>query len=201
MSDDKLHEARDPLAPADRQESEPREVNPSETLPNTEDWEWYLKDGVVPYRVSPDGTVEHMFAQDDDGWAVGAAPLDDLWDSTPEIIASIIGGRERLTEPVSVSGRTASVEREFPFAEKAPLAEADSTGDFPDQGDSLTRPDGMSERQIRAAGLRIDLPFEAPLPRDITYKDTGQQTWTPPPGWKDAIKKAAKRASGGTGET
>jgi hypothetical protein len=42
----------------------------------------------------------------------------------------------------------------------------------------------MNEQQIRDAGLRIDLPVESPSPVLLHYEATGQQTWTPPPGWR-----------------
>lgn len=43
---------------------------------------------------------------------------------------------------------------------------------------------GMSEQQIRAAGLAIDVPFESgePQPERLQYADLGK-TWTPPEGW------------------
>jgi hypothetical protein len=42
----------------------------------------------------------------------------------------------------------------------------------------------MTEREIRDAGLAIDVPFESgePQPERLKYADLGQ-TWTPPDGW------------------
>ena len=42
----------------------------------------------------------------------------------------------------------------------------------------------MTETQIRDAGMRIDVPFEAGLPVALKYRQgAGKQTWTPPSGW------------------
>jgi hypothetical protein len=43
---------------------------------------------------------------------------------------------------------------------------------------------GMSETQIRDAGLAIDVPFESgePAPQRFKYADLGKP-WTPPEGW------------------
>jgi hypothetical protein len=46
---------------------------------------------------------------------------------------------------------------------------------------------GMSEQAIRDAGYLIDLPYEAPSPVALKYKDTGQQVWTPPPGFRQGL--------------
>ena len=45
----------------------------------------------------------------------------------------------------------------------------------------------MTEQQIRDAGLRIDLPYDDPLPVALKYKDTGQQAWSPPPGFRQGM--------------
>jgi hypothetical protein len=69
------------------------------------------------------------------------------------------------------------------------LQEADSSGDRPQAapGQGGARPvidPDMTEDQIRNAGLAIDVPFEAVDPEWPTYEATGQQEWTPPPGFR-----------------
>lgn len=43
---------------------------------------------------------------------------------------------------------------------------------------------GMSEQEIRDAGLAVDVPFESgdPKPERLRYADLGMK-WTPPAGW------------------
>jgi hypothetical protein len=72
---------------------------------------------------------------------------------------------------------------------KARAAWAEANADAPAQangGDDLP-PEGMSERQIRDAGGAIDVPYGTPEPVGLKYKDTGQQVWTPPPGWRQGL--------------
>lgn len=63
---------------------------------------------------------------------------------------------------------------------------------------------GMTEGEIRAAGLAIDVPYEAPMPKRLEYEDTGQQAWTPPPGFRQGLPplEGEEEAEGGSpGET
>jgi hypothetical protein len=63
------------------------------------------------------------------------------------------------------------------------IVEADSSDDDSDDPDALPS-GGMTETQIRDAGMRIDVPFEAGLPVALKYRTgAGKQTWTPPSGW------------------
>jgi hypothetical protein len=209
--------ARDPLTPADPGGTQDSSVDPSQLGPNIEppdggsgssldggDYDYWLRDGTTPYRTL--GPAEgDVFSQDDDGWMMQhAVDRDKLWPSSPERVAGMIGGRQRLIEP---SKGTAPLypgpDEDFsPVESPDYLAEADSSGDLPQPDDDATnlpepppsmaqQPDdssaGMTEQQIRDAGLRIDVPFESPLPVDLKYKDTGQQAWTPPPGFRQGL--------------
>jgi hypothetical protein len=216
-----LREARDPLAPADPSATVDTEIDPSSTLPqrgappNTPDldggeYEYWLRDGVTPYRTQ--GPVnKEVFSKDDDGWMLQhQVDKSTLWPSSAGEVAGIIpGGRSRLTEP----GKGAMAPRPGPDDDFAPvespdlIAEADATGDLPpDTGDDVDGSDpsqvgdpsdlpdlgdlpegGMNEQQIRDAGLRIDLPYDDPLPVALKYKDTGQKTWTPSPGFRQGM--------------
>lgn len=53
----------------------------------------------------------------------------------------------------------------------------------PSKGNGNVRP-GMSEQEIRDAGLAIDVPFESgePQPERLRYADLGM-SWTPPDNW------------------
>ena len=202
--------ARDPMAPVDPGTIQDTEIDPSLTLPNmgepeggpdhgidSGDYQFWLRDGYTPYR-SQDQSFQ-VFSKADDAWMYQeAVDPDDMWDSTPNEIAGMIGGQERLTEPPKGG---------MPFTAQDPLDllqddgddeldEADSTADFPtdatpddDSDDTLDTPNvsGMDEEGIRAQGMAIDLPYEDPLPVPLKYKDTGQQVWTPPPGWRDGM--------------
>ena len=140
-----------------------------------------------------------MFSRPDDGWMLNhMVDPDKMWPSSAGEIASMIpGGRSRLTEPVKgASPLDPGPDEDFaPVPSPDELAEADSDADLPDAdtpdelADSVPDlPDGgMNEQQIRDAGLRIDLPYDDPLPVSLKYKDTGQQTWTPPPGFRQGM--------------
>ena len=46
----------------------------------------------------------------------------------------------------------------------------------------------MSEVEIRAAGLAVDVPYESgdPNPKRLRYADLGpEKKWVPPPGWAE----------------
>lgn len=96
------------------------EVNPSQTLPNLyvpqspagmglraplaepEDYDYYLRDGATPYR-TPKGKLHsyEVFSKPNDGWMRQNSidPSKDLWDTTPNEVAGMIGGKQRLAEP------------------------------------------------------------------------------------------------------
>lgn len=145
---------------------------------------YWLDANGVPYRSDEDVTSSHVFSRVDDAWMIHHVHPDDLWPSTAEQIAGMIGGRQRLTEPTRGATPTLGKKEESYAPPPEPLAEADAAGDSPNPPDSINLPRGTTEQHIRQAGLRIDLPFEAPMPKAISYKDTGQQAWTPPPGWR-----------------
>jgi hypothetical protein len=52
---------------------------------------------------------------------------------------------------------------------------------------------GMSEQEIRDAGLAVDVPYESgsPEPERLRYADLGM-TWTPPEGWPPEDPAAAQ---------
>jgi hypothetical protein len=199
--------ARDPLAPADPGSTQDSSVDPSTIRPNLQppdastgnftldggDYDYWLRDAVTPYRTN--GPAEgDVFSQDDGGWMMQhSIDRDRLWPSSAEQVAGLIGGRHRLTEP---SKGTAPLypgpDEDFsPVESPDYMAEADSDADVPqpppsevDGPDADAAAQPMTEQQIRNAGLRIDVPFEATMPVDLKYKDTGQKVWTPPPGWR-----------------
>ena len=43
----------------------------------------------------------------------------------------------------------------------------------------------MTTDELRDTNVAIDLPFETAGPARMKYKHTGQQVWTPPPGWRE----------------
>jgi hypothetical protein len=172
------------------------------------EYRYWLRDGVTPYRTEGAAGAD-VFGRQADGWLVqNLVDRDKLWPSSPGEIAGMIGGRHRLTEPTKGAAPIDPGPDED-FAPVEPpdyLAEADSTADLPVDDDSepdrdftqpLAPPDappvgdlpsgGMNEQQIRDAGLRIDLPYDDPLPVDLKYADKGQQTWTPPPGFRQGM--------------
>lgn len=69
----------------------------------------------------------------------------------------------------------------------APDAVPDTAGpesqDGPPPTGGAIKP-AMTEAEIRAAGLAVDVPFESgePQPDRLRYADLGKK-WTPPPGW------------------
>lgn len=200
---DELDEARDPLAPADPGATINRTVDPSQGLPQRpltgpprSDYEggdntFWLRDGTTPYRQRGPGDGD-VFSQDQDGWMTGPMPQDDLWPSSAEEVAGMIGGRHRLTEPVKGVNEPEGPPDDS-FAGDDPgwmqdldddtLVEADTSDDPPDSNGELPT-GGMTETQIRDAGMRIDVPFEAGLPVALKYRvGAGKQAWTPPSGW------------------
>jgi hypothetical protein len=207
--------ARDELAPADPSATVDTEIDPTSTIPakgkqgqipdlDGGEYAYWLRDGVTPYRSSPEGDDFSVFSKADDAWMYQhMVDPDKMWPSTAGEVASLIGGgRQRLTEPVKgAMPIDPGPDEDFaPVPSPDDLAEADSVADTdplpddgtPDNSDDL--PDlgdlpggGMNEQQIRDAGLRIDLPFDDPLPAPLKYKDTGQQTWTPPPGFRQGM--------------
>jgi hypothetical protein len=204
---DGIEEARDPLAPADPSTTVDSTIDPTQTIPNpgapssdTSDldggeFQYWLRDGVTPYRTR-DNADAHVFSTqpgDQNGWHINhMVDRSKLWPSSAGEIAGMIGGRQRLTEPtVGVAPLDPGPDEDFAPVESPDLIEADATGDMPppptgNAGPPLDDlPDGgMNEQQIRDAGLRIDVPYEAPMPVALKYKDTGQKAWTPPPGWR-----------------
>ena len=209
MRDGEIEEARDPLAPADPSATVDTEINPTQTLPQggvTQDdndgggdYAYWLRDGVTPYRSSPEGDDFTVFSKNDDAWMYQhMVDRDKMWPSSAGEVAGMIGGgRQRLTEPVKGAMPVdPGPDEDFaPVPSPDLLAEADSDADLPDADtpDEMadTVPDlpagGMSEQQIRDAGLRIDLPYDDPLPSALQYQDAGQQTWTPPSGWRQGM--------------
>jgi hypothetical protein len=194
----RLSEARDPVAPADPGGPDDRQVNPSLIRrPSSPppagrasgyeggDFLFWTNDSGTPFRTDEKGYEGDVFSDDDDAWMKRSLPTDDLFPSTPEEVAGLIGGRHRLTEP-SKGAMPVPSPKEGSYAPSPPLAEADTSADFaPDMPEPAPPlPEGsMTEQQIRDAGVRIDLPFEIPDPADISYEDTGQKEWVPPEGW------------------
>jgi 2'-5' RNA ligase len=102
------------MTPIDPELDEPREINPTLTLPGaaTVDgnqdagnqdadgagYTFFLRDGITPYRCRKHSY--DVFGRVDDGW-MGQQMIDPdhLWESSPNEIAGIIGGAERLDEP------------------------------------------------------------------------------------------------------
>lgn len=209
--------ARDPLAPVDPNITQDTSVNPSQTLPNSGvppgdgsdldggEYAYWLRDGATPYRSSPDGHDYEVFSKHDDAWMIqNSTPHDSMWPSSAGEIAGMIGGgRQRLTEPSKGAMPVyPGPDEDFAPVPSPDLVEADSTADLPpdasaadqappseqDKASADDLPEGgMNEQQIRDAGLRIDLPYDDPLPVALKYKDTGQQAWTPPPGFRQGM--------------
>ena len=203
--------ARDPLAPVDAGTTQDTTVDPSQTGPAASDLDggefaYWLRDGVTPYRSTPDGHNFHVFSQHDDAWMIqNSTPHDSMWPSNAGEVASMIGGgRQRLTEPTKGAMPVyPGPDDDFAPVESPDLmAEADSTGDVPPDPDTPQPPPseqtsgasdddfpagGMNEQQIRDAGLRIDVPYDDPLPVGLKYKATGQQAWTPPAGFRQGM--------------
>lgn len=229
--------ARDPAAPADPGSTQDTSVDPTQTLPNRGqpqgvhsdldggDYDYWLRDGVTPYRTRGPAEAD-VFGTSSDGWLMQhAVDRDKLWPSSPDEIAGMIGGRQRLTEPTKgaspvesgpdqdFSGSWQLDEKIEPTQSPDYIAEADSEADVPqpppsrqgEQDDVSDLPQGgMNEQQIRDAGLRIDVPFESPLPVGLKYKDTGQQAWTPPPGFRQGLpplENGGPEDGGSSGET
>jgi hypothetical protein len=144
-----------------------------------DDYTWWRRDGVTPYRGDENGPL-HVFSAHDDGWMRHGLSTDDVWPTTADVIAGMIGGPERLTEEVRGAMPTESLPDES-YAPADSSYSADALASDPDLQDDS---EGMSEQEIRDRGLLIDLPFEAPTPKDITYKaGIAKQPWVPPPGW------------------
>lgn len=200
---DELDEARDPLAPVDPGGTVNRETDPSQTLPQRPlpgpprsdyeggDYTYWLRDGTTPYRQTGPGDGD-TFSENDNGWMTNPQAQDDLWPSSAEEVAGMVGGRHRLTEPVQgVAEPEGPVDEDFAgddpqwLQDLNQLSEADSSADLPNPPQASELPaGGMTETQIRDAGMRIDVPFEAGSPAPLRYrKGAGKQTWTPPPGW------------------
>jgi hypothetical protein len=201
--------ARDPLAPVDPGTTQDTLIDPTQTIPQLGkpqgdqsdldggEYAYWLRDGATPYRSSPDGHDFEVFSKQDDAWMIqGSTDHDKMWPSTAGEIAGMIGGgRQRLTEP----SKGAMPVYPGPDEDFAPvgspdyITEADSAADSPpDAGaQDASAPGlpegGMNEQQIRDAGLRIDLPYDDPLPVALKYKDTGQQAWTSPPGFRQGL--------------
>jgi len=207
-----INEARDPANPVDPGRTIAREVNPTSQLPDSQgqrpplqdlendQYVYWLTDLGTAARGDEHGATE-IFSDIDGKWKIHYIPGEDLFPSSAEEVAGLIGGRQRLTEP-SDGVTPLRSPPEFPFApdELEPLAEADSSADQPTEAlPSLPDlPEGpMNEREIRAAGLRLDLPYEAPMPKEITYKDLGPgHKWTPPPGWEQTVDGSGSDSGG-----
>lgn len=84
-------------------------------------------------------------------------------------------------------GRHRPPGKDAPAKKDAPASDADSTA----AGAAGKIKPGMSEQQIRDAGLAIDVPFESgeSAPERLQYADLGK-TWTPPDGWPPEIGTA-----------
>ena len=194
--------ARDELAPADPGGIVDRSANPSQLGPDADtpgldggEYQYWLRDGVTPYRTL-DNADAHVFSTNpqENGWHINhMVDRSKLWPSSPGEIAGMIGGRHRLTEPtIGAAPLDPGPDEDFAPVEPPDLIEADSQGDVPPDPptgnagpplDDLPE-GGMNEQQIRDAGLRIDVPYDDPMPVALKYKDTGQKAWTPPPGWR-----------------
>jgi hypothetical protein len=204
-----------PADPGSTQDSsvDPSQTIPNRGQPQGSDdsvydggeYEYWLRDGVTPYRTLGPAEAD-VFSRDANGWMMQhTVARDSLWPSGPGEVAGMIGGRHRLTEPTKGAAPLDPGPGEDFAPVESPdyMAEADSGGDLPQpDGDATNVPQappsaqadgqdlpsgGMTEEQIRDAGLRIDVPFESPLPADLKYKDTGQQVWTPPPGFRQGL--------------
>jgi hypothetical protein len=209
--------ARDEVTPADPGLTQDTEVNPTLQLPNltppageqSEDgdseYQYWLRDGVTPYRTLHSNA--EVFSRADDGWMIQQlVDRDKLWPSSGDEIAGMIGGRQRLDEPTKGAmpmtsdpeDSFASGDEDWLATEAGEVVEADATADQPDttadqpdlspDADGTDDSGGMTEQQIRDAGLRIDLPFDDPMPVALRYSDEGSaQAWTPPPGWRQGL--------------
>jgi hypothetical protein len=100
-------------------------------------------------------------------------PSSDEYEDRPDI--------GTLSEEEAKALRERNAQAQAAWAEAHADAPADANA-----GDDLP-PEGMSEQQIRDAGGAIDLPYVIPEPAGLKYKDTGQQVWTPPPGWRKGL--------------
>lgn len=196
--------ARDDLVPADPGATEDTLVDPTQTLaakgapgeiPSDLDggeFSYWLRDGATPYRSSPDGHNFSVFSREDDAWMhQHLVDRDKMWPSSAGEVAGMIGGgRQRLTEPEQgAMPIDPGPEEDFAPVASPDLVEADSAADSAaDDTSNRELPAGpMNEQQIRDAGLRIDLPYDDPLPVALKYKATGQQTWTAPPGFRQGM--------------
>jgi len=236
--------ARDPVAPVDPEQTQDRSVNPSivRTPPtppgdggidddSSSDYSWWLRDGATPYRADPDETGGfEVFSQKDNAWMRQySVDKDKMWPSSAGEIAGMIGGRQRLNEPVAgTMPIDPGPDEDFAADDSTYMQEAEARQDVsaytspddipqqppismeddgtPSELPPITLPEGaMNEQQIRDAGLAIDVPFEAPMPVALKYKDTGQQVWTPPPGWQDQVaggeSQEGAEGGGSSGET
>lgn len=74
---------------------------------------------------------------------------------------------------------TSDDERHAPAKMDVPLAGA-ATEVAADEGSAAS-----TEASIRNAKQQIDLPYEAPTPKKLSYSTSGSaQEWTPPPGFR-----------------
>ena len=196
----------DPFAPA-QDDTTPLETNPSQTLPSQPEvqgdrthepddggYDFFLRDGLTPYRCEQDGQDFEVFGSQSDCWMLqNQIDPNELWPSTPNEVAGMIGGADRLDEPAK-GVRPYMGPYSDDDVDADALAEADSAADLPqpdpgaDAGETTPElsPD-MTEGAIRTAGVLIDVPFETGVPEWIAYKNSGQQTWTPPPGFRQGM--------------
>ena len=206
--------ARDEQVPIDPSTTVDTEIDPTQTIPQRGqpqgdgsdldggEYTYWLRDGVTPYRML-DRADTHVFSHgrrrrgststDRPRQAVAVEPGGDRRDDRRAPAPD--RARDRAPLPLDPGP-----DEDFaPVQSPDDLAEADSVGDQPDdtpqpppsqQGASEPSdlPQGaMNEQQIRDAGLRIDVPYETPLPGALKYQDTGQKVWTPPAGFRQGM--------------
>jgi hypothetical protein len=78
----------------------------------------------------------------------------------------------------------------------------DAAGTAPSSGSTANIKPGMTEQEIRDAGVAIDVPFESgsPEPERLRYADLGK-TWTPPDDWPpDAGQSQDEQTATATGD-
>lgn len=85
--------------------------------------------------------------------------------------------------PASSSGGVKSSDQEGKTPAPDDVA-TDSASAANDAYDGAAASGPMHEQDLRNAGMTIDVPFESPNPAMLKYADKGQQTWTPPPGFR-----------------